>query len=456
MNLIVTRNTTVKLRVISCLLIALSALTVCCVATAADKKKLYLSVGQIKTLDVGSVVRIAVGQDQVLTATAMDNGEIVLIPNAAGETDLVIWREGGRSSEYSITVLPRDMNSQKRIIDSILKSYPTLETRVGGDQIIIEGTVDPSAVDAINSLADSLPNTVALITPMFTKKDMISIEVTVLEIDKTYRREIGIRWGDIAEGPTLAAIGSFSPNKFFNNVGQGLNGAQNNGLDGSFIGDYLSRVPVDDSNYVSFGGIASTLTSSIQLIEENGAGRILSEPVLSARSGEQARFFAGGEVPFQVIGPLGQPTIDFFDFGVILEIAPISDGKGNILTRVNAEVSTLDNSVAVGGVPGKLTRQTESTINVLDGQTIAISGLVLVNDNVNSDEIPFLGRIPILGNLFKSKAFNERRTELIILVTPRVVDSSDKGRLDQELIDIQNDMESILGGNNILQDALER
>ncbi len=421
---------------------------------AKELSYVVLSVGQVKTIQVGSVVRVAVGRDDLVNVSPMDNGDIVLMPTAAGETELLIWKEGGRTEKFSLKILPNNMQALKQEVDSIFRDYPTLRTRISSDKIIVEGTVDPSIVDPISGLIDDLPNTIGLITPLFTSRDMINIKVTVLEIDKTYRRDIGLRWADSAEGPTLGLLNNFSPNNLFNDLGQGSTGLVSESR--STFADALTRLPLDSRDYYSFGGIASTLTSSIQLIEENGGGRILAEPVLSARSGESARFFAGGEVPFQTVGPLGQPNIEFFDFGVILEVEPVYDGSGQILTRINTEVSTLDNSVSVAGVPGKLTRQSESTIDVKNGETIAISGLVLTNDTRTVDQIPLLGSIPVIGNLFKSKAFQEQRTELVILVTPRVVASNDKGGFGKEMQDIKSEMESVLGGNSVLQQELAR
>jgi len=416
------------------------------VANAQESTSIVLSVGQIKTIQVGSIVRIAVGRDELISVSATENGEIVLLPKSSGESDVVVWKEGGRSLKYKVRILPNDMQARKSFIDLLLKSYPGVSTRIAGDTIVVEGNVDPGAIDALTNIIDELPNTVAILTPVFTTRDMISIKLTVLEIDKNYSRELGINFADTAEGPTLALLNNFSPNVLFNNVGQGA---------GVFDGA-LARLPLDSNAPLTFGGIASTLTSTIDLIEENGGGRILAEPVLSARSGEEANFFAGGEVPFQVIGPLGQPSIDFFEFGIILDITAVSDNEGNILANIDAEVSSVDGSVVVAGVPGKLVRQTQSTINVHDGDTFAISGLVLTSDSRTVDQLPFLGNIPVLGHLFRSKAFQEQRTELVILVTPTIVDTDDSHIFNKELRDIKNEMESILDGDSVLQRQLRR
>jgi len=416
------------------------------VVNAQESTTIVLSVGQIKTIKVGTVVRIAVGRDDLVNVSATENGEIVLLPKSPGESDVVIWKEGGRLLKYRVNILPNDMTARKSAIDLLLKSYPGISTRIAGDKIVVEGNVDPGAIDGLRSIIDDLPNTVGILTPVFTTRDMINIKLTVLEIDKNYSRDIGIDFADAAEGPTLALLNNFSPNVLFNNLGQGA----------GLFDDALARLPLDSNAPLTFGGIASTLTSTINLIEENGGGRILAEPVLSARSGEQANFFAGGEVPFQTIGPLGQPTIDFFDFGIILEIMAVSDSEGNILAKIDAEVSSVDGSVVVAGVPGKLVRQTESTINVHDGDTFAISGLVLSTDSRTVDQLPFLGNIPVLGHLFRSKAFQEQRTELVILVTPTIVDSDDSHIYNKELREIKTEMESILDGDSVLQRQLRR
>jgi len=462
-----------------------------------------LNVGEVKTIFVGSVVRVAVGREDLLSINVLDDGNIVLIPLGQGITDFIVWREGGRVAKYAARILPTKVDDDRTQLDSILRqfpgviarvsrekiilegtvspvdyellneaikavpnvislvrkqltqeekeysklilesftqSFPDLNVRIIGNQLAVEGSVDPSELELVEKVINNVPNAVNLIRPAFSTRDMININVTILEVDKNYSRDLGIDWSDVVQGgPQFSVIGNVVSNNLFNPLaipGPGL--------------------PVDNNGLFPFLGFNSTLTSTIQLIEDNGAGRILAKPTLSARSGESASFLAGGEVPFQVLSSLGQPSVEFFDFGIMLDIEPYSDGKGGITAKVNAEVSTLDTSIlgGSGGIPGKLTRNTNTTINVSDGETIAISGLVSVTDTRAIDKLPFLGDIPVLGNLFKSKQFQEQRTELVILVTPTILDRRTEHKLSDDLLKNKEQLEAVFGGNSTLQKEL--
>lgn len=158
----------------------------------------------------------------------------------------------------------------------------------------------------------------------------------------------------------------------------------------------------------------------INLLQEDGNARMLAEPSLSTRSGEMASFQSGGEFPIAVLNQFGQPVIEMQDYGIQLEIEPVTDDDGNIISRVRAEMSSIDFSTVVNGIPGILTRNTESVVNLRSGETMVISGLMKTEDSKAISKLPLLGDIPVLGQLFTSRNFIEGRTELIILVTPRI------------------------------------
>lgn len=148
---------------------------------------------------------------------------------------------------------------------------------------------------------------------------------------------------------------------------------------------------------------------------------MLAEPNLATRSGETASFLAGGEFPIPVTNGLGATDVEFKEYGIKLDIEPFVDHQQNIISKVVAEVSSIDPSTSVENVPGLLTRRTESVINVKNNETIVISGLVNSEMSKAVSKFPFLGDIPVIGELFKSRNFRDKKTELVIFVTPTVV-----------------------------------
>jgi pilus assembly protein CpaC len=163
----------------------------------------------------------------------------------------------------------------------------------------------------------------------------------------------------------------------------------------------------------------------------DGYGRLLAQPKLVCASGEKAEFLAGGEIPIPLITN-NQFTVEYKEYGIILRIRPTADRSGNIQTEIEAEASEVDTSVAVaiGGstsVPGFRTRKVKTNVTVRHGETIVLSGVFSHDEQKAVSKVPGLGHIPIIGELFKSRGFDSTKRELVIFVTPRIVNpDSDK------------------------------
>jgi len=163
------------------------------------------------------------------------------------------------------------------------------------------------------------------------------------------------------------------------------------------------------------------LNAQLNLMEQNGTAVILAQPTLSARSGTKATFLAGGEFPYSVSNINGT-TIVFKPYGIRLDIEPRVDHNGVIRAKIMSEVSDIDTSIPTTGGPALRTRKTETEFNVMEGGTIVLSGLLRRDISTSVDKVPFLGDIPVLGALFRSKRFQNNETELVVFVTPVAVD----------------------------------
>jgi pilus assembly protein CpaC len=180
-------------------------------------------------------------------------------------------------------------------------------------------------------------------------------------------------------------------------------------------------------------GLQSTLASAINLMEQKGDAIVLAEPILSCRSGGAARFLAGGEIPLPTTSPLGASSVQFKPYGIKFEISPTLTESGSISARVMTELSTLDPAIKVGDLPAFLSRQTETEVNLNEGETLVISGLISEDKSKTLDKMPGLGNIPVLGKLFSSRDFRERRSEMVVFVTPRFI--SPTSELNRSLTD---------------------
>jgi pilus assembly protein CpaC len=217
--------------------------------------------------------------------------------------------------------------------------------------------------------------------------------VRIMEFKKTALERIGIEWTSPSTGPTVGLrVGRF----------QALAGPR------------------------SFANLGTDFVSKINLMVTDGDAVELAAPHLSTRSGGEATFLAGGQIPIPTTNTTGQSNVTFKDYGIKLNFKPVTDGDNNVLIKVETEVSTVDNSTVVQGIPGFLTRRTSAEANVRNGEPMALSGLVDTNLSNNVNKIPLLGDIPVLGQLFRSSEFRNNRTEMIVFVEPRVVEASSK------------------------------
>src|SRR5690606_9802659 len=273
---------------------------------------------------------------------------------------------------------------------------------------------ESARVQAITKL---YPNVVDLSSPdLVGMQPMILMDVRIMEFKRDKLRDLGIRWDSVIDGPSGGAIKDFS-SSFFRILPDGS----------PFEGiDLPARINPMQTHF----GIATSITSRINLLTQTGNAWELASPQLSARSGGQASFLAGGEVPIPVGGAFGSTNVEFKDYGIKLDIAPVVNGNGEISTTVATEVSKIDPSVAVAGIPGFLTRRTDTELNVRAGQTIVISGLSDIAGAKGFAGIPGLANIPGLGRLFRSDDFQAGRTDLVVFVTPRVVHPDDPLNLE--------------------------
>ena len=217
----------------------------------------------------------------------------------------------------------------------------------------------------------------------------------------------------------MGLVGDFVNNSLYRlgDVTQG--GQAGNTLNGPQGG--ISGLPLNVPPFSSYAGIVSSITSQINLAVQNGQAYILANPRLVTRSGGTATFLAGGEVPIPVSAGFGAVSVTYKNYGVKLKIQPDVDHQGNILATVDTAISQINPALTVQGYPAFLTRKTDSVVNVHSGQTIVLSGLIHATGANSINKLPWLGDIPILGTLFRDTQFQHNQSELVIFVTPEVI-----------------------------------
>jgi pilus assembly protein CpaC len=384
---------------------------------AHNNKPLTLYVGAVELYPSANIERIVVGNGKVLSTKVIDNKGVLLIGEAAGETDLQLWQKDGRVIKLSITVTLDNTLKTTATVKKQLSAFPSLMVTENDGLIIVQGDADLQQQPQLEKILMGGANIVSLVKYLKVAKamaPMVKMQVKIVEFKKSTLNNIGIKWDNVMSGPAFGAAKAFSANPIFSVASPGQ------------YADVITEAVTNsigtlDTRGWSYFGIATGIGSQIQLLAEKGDARMLAEPNLTTRSGESATFLAGGEFPIRSVSGLGAVDVEFKEYGIKLDIEPVVDDQQNIISRVMAEVSSIDPSVSIEGVPGLLTRRTESVINVKNNETIVISGLVNSEMSKFVNKFPLLGDIPILGELFKSRDFKNNKTELVIFVTPVVV-----------------------------------
>jgi pilus assembly protein CpaC len=279
---------------------------------------------------------------------------------------------------------------------------------------VVEGTVDSggsSLLEAIGGVYKDMINLTNL--AQVGNQKMIYMNVQITEFNTNRLSELGINWLTNINGPSGGYASENTDNSnsisVLTNAASPLSVAQGG--------------PVTANQSLNYFGIATEITSKINLAINSGDALLLASPVLSARSGGEAEFLSGGEVPIPVSNGLGDTSVEFKEFGIILRIKPRADNAGNIVAEVETELSTVDDSLAVNNTPGFRTRKTSTDVSLRNGQTLILSKLVSNEISKNTTGIIGLSKIPILGALFRSNNFRNARSELVIFVTPQIIDS---------------------------------
>lgn len=391
---------------------------------------LSLAVGKSVVLDLARpVTRIVVGAGGFAEAQAVSPTQILLNGKAPGETSLIIWDQTGGRQFFNVTVRPSSFASNDTL-DSLRRELraelPGQNVRVSQDNgvIFLRGTVsnlnNSDRAVMIASTAGKVVNLLNVNVP--APEPQILLKVRFASVDRNRLKQLGINFAINGLGNTIGSIGT----------------GQFNGLNVNQSGGFT----VGGTNIFGiYPGIG--LGASIQALETRGLAEVLAEPNVLAKNGHQASFLAGGEYPYPVaqsgaVGGAATPiTIQYKQYGVLLAFIPTITNRGTIRLQVAPEVSSLDyaNAVNIGGatVPALTIRRVKTEVELAEGQTFIIGGLLDNRETENFQKIPFIGDIPILGKFFQSMQKTRTNTELIVTVTPELVNPIEAGTPVPEL-----------------------
>ena len=377
---------------------------------------LHLLVGRSLVITSPSrIKRVSLADPAIAEAIVVSPTQVLVNGKAPGGVSLIIWDENEQSQAFEVSV-DIDVLSLTEKIHEVFPHEPVV-VETSKDVVMLSGKISSQAVadKILEVVKGTTPKVTSLMEVPISPPGEILLEVKFAEVDKTALQELGI---NILSLPGAKNVGIVSTQQFSPPQLVAPSQGVNSGIGVSnLLNIFLFRPDIN-------------LAATIQALQQNNVLEILAEPNLLTASGKDASFLAGGEFPFPIVqgttgGGFAGITIQFKEFGVRLNFTPTLLPSGLIHLHVKPEVSALDftNALNVSGflIPALSTRRVESEMDLRDGQSFAIAGLVDNRDTEQLSKIPFIGDIPVLGKLFTSRSINKTRDELLVMVTPRVV-----------------------------------
>ncbi len=348
----------------------------------------------VKTDDTFSEIQL--GNSEIADVLPLSDTSFYILGKKIGATNLSIYD----SERKLIAVMDVEVTYDiPQLKSEIRRNLPTAKIRVSSlnGNILLTGTApSASAVRQAGLIAEQFAPKAVTSSIAVSSSQQVMLEVRFIEASRTAGRELGINFTGNGKGII---------------ANSGVNLLSGSTPFGSFLGSILS------------GGFNADII--INALEDRGLARRLAEPNLVALSGDTASFLAGGEFPFPVGADNGQITIEFKKFGVGLSFRPTVLPDGVINIEIEPEVSQLDptNTLRLNGfdIPSLIVRRAKTTVELRDGQSFAIAGLLQTTNTKARSQLPWIGNVPVLGALFSSSSFQKEQTDLVIIITPRLI-----------------------------------
>ena len=394
-------------------------------------RELAVTVGKSVLVDSPQTIeRIAVSNGALAEAVAISPHEVMLNGLAPGETSLIIWQEGGNRLFFDLTVQRNEtrLDGIRREMAQELGGDDKVTINMEGDSVFLRGTVPTlSAAQRAVDIASTLGKPINLLRVTIPGTDaQILLKVRFTDVDRSVTKQFGTN---------LFSLGAT------NTVGQ-IQTGQSQPPTISSVGGTAATATIPNPLNLFLFRPDLNLGATISALEARNLLQVLAEPNVLAIDGHNASFLAGGEFPFPNLqgggGGLGAVTIQFREFGVRINFTPTITPRGTIRLAVTPEVSSLDfaNGLIFQGftIPALSTRRMSTEVELEEGQTFAIGGLLDNRDTETFNKVPGLGDIPFFGNLFRSRQITKNNSELLVMVTPEIVRPIPKGAPRPDLV----------------------
>jgi len=383
-----------------------------------------MEVGETKLVKLSTrIVRVSVADPTVADVQVVTPQQVLITAKAVGFTHLIVWGPDEQPLVMAVSAT-RNLDQLRGQFTKLFPESP-ISVSAAGDLIVLSGSVADVRLPARAAEVAKLHSEKVANLIQVTGDQQVQLDVRFAEVSRSGLRSLGLNmlYSDPSRGyvggavPPSAAPGSYLHTDTLQIPGTG----------GSPLPPVVGAPAFSNAfNWMFSANLAKFPFSAIlSMMSQEGIARVLAEPTLVALSGQQADFHSGGEVPIVMARALGNVSVTFKKFGVLLHYTPTVLSERTMSLKMKLEVSEPDPSVGVtlGGysVPGFRTRSSETTVRLRDGQSFAISGLLSDSSRNVISKTPWLGDIPVLGTLFRSTSYQRNETELLMVVTAHLV-----------------------------------
>lgn len=392
----------------------------------ATPQKISLMVGKSLVIESPRALkRVSLAAPAFADAIVLTPRQVNLTGKAPGLTNLILWEDDNNFSTFDLEVYP-DIVRLKEKLHEILPQEENIKVSSSSDAITLSGTVSNAAnLSRVLAVAGSFGKVVNLLDVGGVQQVML--EVRISEVTKSLIRRLGINFSGVSANGKQFGVSTL--NNLTTLSGQGLAFPTGNGDVAAPGGVNLTSSINGIFRFLHNG---ATWTGFIDALKDQGLLTVLAEPTLTTLSGQMANFNAGGEIPIPQASGLGTTSIIYKKYGVGLNFTPTVLSDGKISMQVAPRVSELDftNAIQQQGflIPAFTERDVSTVVELSDGQSFAIAGLLSEHVTEDVAKFPVLGDIPILGALFRSSSFKRDESELVVIVTPHLVKPLDMSK----------------------------
>ncbi len=364
---------------------------VICSAAFVMAEDITLAMGQQKVLSGAGVTSVSAGNPSVVAISIpKDQSKVILRAVGVGSTQVSLIMQGGATQTYMVTVIAKDPNKIKSEVATLLEGIEGIKLKVVGNRVIIDGQIltknDNDRIDkVVNLYGDQVVKFAEFKQAYLPKEDNILVEFNVVEVSNQKKGDYGINWDKAIHG-----------------VGVNYN-YQKNLVTGAVMGSTL--------------GIVSNFAGALSLMVGNGDARVYDTHKVITIAGKPATYYAGGEFGVRNITQ-DTSTVEWKQYGTKFNVTPEIDSLGNMRITIDSEISSLA-GVMNNGVPSLKTEKIKTAVRIKEGQTIALGGFIKRIKSEDVSKVPGIGSVPVLGALFRSKQYQNGRTDAVVFITAK-------------------------------------